>query len=50
MRNKPESTDEDKENKIYLAIREKYGYGEEGDALVDWLIDNIEPSIYNKGE
>ncbi len=29
------------EEKIYEAIRAKYGYTSEGDELVDWLIDNI---------
>lgn len=29
------------EDKIYNAIRKVYGYGDEGDKLVDWLIDNI---------
>lgn len=29
------------ENKIYEAIRSKYGYGNEGDAIVDWLIENL---------
>lgn len=29
------------EEKIYNAIRKTYGYGDEGDNLVDWLIDNL---------
>lgn len=29
------------EDKIYNAIRKTYGYGDEGDKLVDWLIDNL---------
>lgn len=29
------------ENKVYEAIRAKYGYGKEGNAIVDWLIDNL---------
>lgn len=29
------------EDKIYNAIRKVYGYGAEGDSLVDWLMDNI---------
>ena len=29
------------EDKIYNAIRKTYGYGDEGDRLVDWLIDNL---------
>lgn len=27
------------EDKIYQAIRAKYGYTQEGDDLVDWLIE-----------
>lgn len=30
-----------KEEKIYEAIRAKYGYTTEGDELVDWLMDNL---------
>ena len=30
-----------KEDKIYTAIRQMYGYGEEGDELVDWLMENL---------
>ncbi len=29
------------EEKIFEAIRKKYGYTPEGDRLVDWLIDHI---------
>lgn len=29
------------EDKIYNAIRKTYGYGDEGDGLVDWLINNL---------
>lgn len=29
------------EDKIYNAIRKVYGYGDEGDELVDWLINNL---------
>lgn len=29
------------EEKIYEAIRAKYGYTKEGDELVDWLIENL---------
>lgn len=29
------------EDKIYTAIRAKYGYGDEGDKLVDWLMENL---------
>lgn len=29
------------EEKIYEAIRAKYGYTTEGDELVDWLMDNL---------
>lgn len=31
----------DMENKIYEAIRSKYGYGDEGDAIVNWLMNNL---------
>ena len=29
------------EDKIYTAIRAKYGYTTEGNELVDWLIENL---------
>lgn len=29
------------EDKIYNAIRKAYGYGDEGDKLVDWLMNNL---------
>lgn len=29
------------EDKIYIAIRKVYGYSDEGNKLVDWLIENI---------
>lgn len=29
------------EERIYTAIRQKYGYGKEGDRLVDWLIEHL---------
>lgn len=29
------------EEKIYTAIRQVYGYTDEGDRVVDWLIDNL---------
>lgn len=29
------------EAKIYEAVRAKYGYGKEGDSLVDWLMNNL---------
>lgn len=29
------------EDKIYYAVRAKYGYGEEGDELIDWLLEHI---------
>lgn len=29
------------EEKIYIAIRKVYGYGDEGDKLVDWLMNNL---------
>ena len=29
------------EDKIYNAIRKVYGYTNEGDELVDWLIENL---------
>lgn len=32
------------EEKIYEAIRAKYGYSEEGDKIVDWLMDHLERS------
>ena len=31
--------DRAKENKVYEAIRSKYGYTEEGDNLVDFVMD-----------
>ena len=33
--------EEMEEEKIFEAIRKKYGYTSEGDELVDWLIDHI---------
>ena len=28
------------EDKIYTAVRAMFGYGEEGDEVIDWLMDN----------
>lgn len=33
--------DVDMERKVFDAVRSKYGYGNEGNALVDWLMDNL---------
>lgn len=34
--------DNDKINKIYEAVRKTYGYGDDGDELVDFLFDLME--------
>lgn len=29
------------EDKIYVSVRAMYGYGEEGDEIIDWLMENL---------
>lgn len=38
------------EDKIYQAIRKVYGYGAEGDKLVDWLSDTVFKAEYGHKE
>lgn len=33
--------DKSTEDKIYTAVRAMFGYGDEGDEIIDWLISNL---------
>lgn len=43
-------TEEDKMEKIYQSVRKVYGYGDEGDDLIDFLYDLMDDhERINKG-